>query len=231
MASAKVISEFEVLSATDVGRRRVWSAEDKIRVVEESLRGWRQGSATARRLGREPLDLLYDLMLEQDGRAILYFPSFNYSYGVLSQVHEMLGHPSTVNSLADGGAHCGYICDVSLPTFMLTHWTRDRQRGPRHSIEAMVRRQAWETAALYGLTDRGRLAPGLKADVNVIDYERLRLHAPRMVRDLPAGGRRLIQEVDGYVATLVAGEPIFENGRATGALPGRLLAVAVQASV
>lgn len=177
----------------------------------------------ARREGRAPLEVIYDLMLEQGGKAILYYPSFNYSYGILSQVHEMLGHRSTVNSLADGGAHCGYICDVSMPTFMLTHWTRDRQRGPRHSIEAMVRRQALETAQLYGLKDRGQLKVGLKADINVIDYERLNLHAPRMVNDLPAGGRRLIQEVDGYVATLVSGQPIFEHGQATGALPGQLL--------
>ncbi|AOZ05307.1 N-acyl-D-amino-acid deacylase family protein [Cupriavidus malaysiensis] len=180
-------------------------------------------ASLARQSGRDPLEVIYDLMLEQDGKAILYYPSFNYSYGELSQIHAMLQTPSTVNSLADGGAHCGYICDVSMPTFMLTHWTRDRRRGPRLSVEAMVRRQTLETARLYGLHDRGLLQPGKKADINVIDYARLNLHAPRMVYDLPAGGRRLVQDADGYVATLVAGMPIFEHGQATGELPGRLL--------
>lgn len=180
-------------------------------------------AALAQRSGQDPLEVIYDLMLEKQGRAILYFPSFNYAYGNLSQVHEMLQHSSTVNSLADGGAHCGYICDVSMPTFMLTHWTRDRSRGPRLSLEAMVKRQSLDTARVYGLHDRGALKLGLKADINVIDYERLALKAPRMVYDLPAGGRRLVQEAEGYVCTLVAGLPIMENNQATGNLPGRLL--------
>lgn len=180
-------------------------------------------AALANHNGQDPLEVIYDLMLQKDGRAILYFPSFNYAYGNLSQVHEMLQHSSTVNSLADGGAHCGYICDVSMPTFMLTHWTRDRSRGPRLGLEAMVRRQTLDTARVYGLHDRGALKVGLKADINVIDYARLALHAPRMVHDLPAGGRRLVQEAEGYVATLVAGQPIMENKQATGALPGQLL--------
>jgi len=177
----------------------------------------------AQRTGQDPLAVVYDMMLEQGGRAILYYPTFNYSYNDISHLHQMLQHPATVNSLADGGAHCGYICDVSMPTFMLTHWTRDRSRGPRFSIEAMVRRQALDTAKLYGLHDRGALSVGLKADINVIDYAKLALHAPRMTHDLPAGGRRLVQEADGYIATLVAGVPIFENKQATGELPGRLL--------
>ena len=180
-------------------------------------------AAIAASCGQEPLAIIYDLMLANDGKAILYYPSFNYSYGTLSHLHEMLQHPATVNSLSDGGAHCGYICDVSMPTFMLTHWARERSRGPRLALEAMVKRQSADTARLYGMTDRGTLLPGMKADVNVIDYARLRLHAPRMAFDLPAGGRRLVQEADGYVATVVAGVPIFENKVATGALPGRLL--------
>ena len=180
-------------------------------------------AAIAASRGQEPLAIIYDLMLANDGKAILYYPSFNYSYGTLSHLHEMLQHPATVNSLSDGGAHCGYICDVSMPTFMLTHWARERSRGPRLALEAMVKRQSADTARLYGMTDRGTLLPGMKADVNVIDYARLRLHAPRMAFDLPAGGRRLVQEADGYVATMVAGVPIFENKVATGALPGRLL--------
>ncbi|ODV42654.1 amidohydrolase [Cupriavidus sp. UYMMa02A] len=180
-------------------------------------------TAIAARSGQTPLAAIYDLMLEQEGKAILYYPSFNYSYGSLTHLHEMLQHPATVNSLSDGGAHCGYICDVSMPTFMLTHWARERTRGPRLQLEALVKRQTADTARLYGLSDRGTLQAGMKADINVIDYDALRLHAPRMAFDLPAGGRRLVQEADGYLATLVAGMPIFEHKEATGALPGKLL--------
>jgi len=135
----------------------------------------------------------------------------------------MLLHPRTVLGLSDGGAHCGIICDASMPTFMLTHWTRDRKRGEKLPLEAVVAGQTRRTAELYGMTDRGQLAPGLLADVNVIDYDRLRLSPPRMVFDLPASGRRLVQSAEGYVATLKRGEPIFESGEPTGALPGTLL--------
>ncbi|NYT82189.1 amidohydrolase family protein [Alcaligenaceae bacterium] len=180
-------------------------------------------AAMAARTGRQPLDIIYDLMLEKDGKAFLYYPSFNYSYGHLDHVHEMLQHDSTVNSLSDGGAHCGYICDISLPTFMISYWTRDRERGHKLPLERVIKRQTSDTARVYGLHDRGMLKPGLKADINVIDPKALRLHGPEMVFDLPAGGRRLVQRADGYVATLVNGEPIFEHGQATGALPGRLL--------
>jgi N-acyl-D-amino-acid deacylase len=134
-----------------------------------------------------------------------------------------LQHPRTLLSLGDGGAHCGYICDASLPTFMLTHWTRDRSRGGRLPLELIVKRQTADTAQMYGFKDRGRLAVGLKADLNLIDYNKLSLHAPHFVWDLPAGGRRLIQKADGYLATFVAGQTIFEHGEATGALPGRLI--------
>ena len=154
---------------------------------------------------------------------MLYFPSFNYAYHDLSQLHTQLQNPNTLLSLADGGAHCGYICDASMPTFMLTHWARDRRRGPTLPLELMVQRQTRDTARVYGLHDRGLVAPGLRADLNIIDYGRLRLEAPRVVFDLPAGGRRLVQSAQGYRATLVAGVPIFENGERTGALPGRLL--------
>jgi N-acyl-D-aspartate/D-glutamate deacylase len=180
-------------------------------------------AAMAEREGRQPLDVVYDLMMEKDGKAILYYPSFNYSYGDLDHLRAMLQHPGTVNSLADGGAHCGYICDVSMPTFMLTHWTRERTRGELLPLEAVVKRQTQDTARVYGLHDRGTLKAGMKADINIIDYDRLRLYAPEMVFDLPAGGRRLVQRADGYVATLVAGQPIYENQVPTGALPGRLV--------
>ena len=173
--------------------------------------------------GRGGLEVVYDLMMERDGMAMLYYPSFNYSYGNLDHLHEWLQSDVTVNSLSDGGAHCNYICDVSMPTFMLTHWSRSRTRGDKFSVEAMVKRQTQDTARIYGMNDRGTLQVGKKADINIIDYDKLRLYAPEMVYDLPAGGRRLTQRCDGYIATLVAGQPIFENQQATGALPGQLM--------
>jgi len=180
-------------------------------------------AAIAKATGQPPLAVVYDMLMAHDGEAIVYFPSFNYAYGHLDHLHIQLQHPRTMMSLADGGAHCGYICDVSMPTFMLTHWARDRTRGPRLPLELMVRRQTADTAAVYGLADRGRIAPGLKADLNIIDFDRLRLRPPTIEFDLPAGGRRLVQTADGYVATMVAGETIMEGGRPTGALPGRLI--------
>jgi N-acyl-D-amino-acid deacylase len=132
-------------------------------------------------------------------------------------------HPNTVLGLSDGGAHCGLICDASMPTYLLTHWARDRARGPRIPLEQVVRLQTANTAAVWGLGDRGTLEPGKRADLNVIDLDGLRLGAPEMVHDLPAGGRRLIQRAAGYCATVVAGEVTFEDGERTSALPGRLV--------
>jgi N-acyl-D-aspartate/D-glutamate deacylase len=180
-------------------------------------------AAIAARDGSAPLQVVYDMLMAQDGEAIVYFPSFNYAYGNLDQLHTQFQHPRTMMSLADGGAHCGYICDASMPTFMLTHWVRGRTRGATIPLEMAVRRQTADTAAVYGLHDRGRIAPGLKADLNLIDFERLRLHPPKVAFDLPAGGRRLLQRADGYLATLVAGETIMEGGEPTGAMPGRVL--------
>jgi N-acyl-D-aspartate/D-glutamate deacylase len=130
---------------------------------------------------------------------------------------------ATVLGLSDGGAHCGVICDASTPSFMLTHWARDRKRGEGLPLEFVVKRQTSETADFFGLKDRGRLAPGAVADVNIINFDALRLYHPEMIYDLPAGGRRLVQRVDGYDMTLVAGKPIREAGHDTGALPGKLL--------
>jgi len=135
----------------------------------------------------------------------------------------MITDPHTVVGLSDGGAHCGVICDASMTTFMLSHWARDRTRGARLPLEFVVKRQTSETADFYGLTDRGRLAPGMKADVNVIDFAGLRLHHPEMIYDLPAGGRRLVQRVDGYDMTIVSGVPVMEGGQETGARPGVLV--------
>jgi N-acyl-D-aspartate/D-glutamate deacylase len=180
-------------------------------------------AAVAAREGRQPNEVAYDWMLEDEGKAIIYFPVFNYSYEKLSHTYELLQHPRTMLSLGDGGAHCGYICDASLPTFMLTHWTRDRSRGEKLPIELIVKRQTSSTAAIYGLHDRGLIKPGYIADFNLIDYDNLTLHAPHFIADLPAGGRRIVQEADGYLATIKAGQTIFEHGKPTGSLPGRLI--------
>ncbi|GAA3384047.1 N-acyl-D-amino-acid deacylase family protein [Cryptosporangium minutisporangium] len=184
-------------------------------------------AAIAEQRGVGGLEALYDLMLESvDGEpatSMLFFPFFNYSHSNHDAIYEMLTHPAGVSGLSDGGAHCGLICDASYPTFLLTHWTRDRTRGQRLPLEYVVKKQTADTAALFGLGDRGVLAPGKRADVNVIDLERLTLQMPQMAYDLPAGGRRLIQAASGYVATMVNGVLTRRDGADTGARPGRLL--------
>jgi N-acyl-D-aspartate/D-glutamate deacylase len=179
--------------------------------------------ATATREGRRPEEVVYDWMLERDGRQFLFAPLANYVDYNFDALREMMLHPRTVLGLSDGGAHCGLICDASMPTFLLTHWVRDRSRGERLPLEHAVRLQTGNTASVYGFNDRGTLEPGKKADVNVIDLDALRIHAPEMVFDLPANGRRLIQRVAGYRATVVSGEVTFADGEATGARPGRLV--------
>lgn len=180
-------------------------------------------AAMAEKAGQTPQEFCYDYLTGGDGGRMLYFPVTNYVHGDLDVVREMVTDPHTVLGLSDGGAHCGVICDASLNTFMLTHWVRDRERGDRLPLEFSVKRQTSETADFFGFHDRGRLKPGLKADVNIIDFDALRLHHPHMVYDLPAGGRRLVQRVDGYDMTMVSGVPIFERGVETGARPGKLV--------
>ncbi|MGJ5201678.1 N-acyl-D-amino-acid deacylase family protein [Bradyrhizobium sp. SZCCHNS3051] len=186
--------------------------------------------AQARARGCRPEELAYDAMLTDGGRGMLYVPFLNYSDGNLDATYEMLRDPRSVPGLSDGGAHCGIICDASFPTYLLTHWTRDRRRGDKLSIPFVVAAQSRKTALSVGLDDRGLLAPGYKADVNVIDYDRLHLHPPKVHYDLPVGGRRLMQEVDGYEATIVSGVVTRRHGEATGARPGRLVRGARQLS-
>ncbi len=184
---------------------------------EESL------ASLAEAQGITPEELAYEILLENEGRGAIYFPLVNYTDGNFDAIREMMMHPKAIMGLSDGGAHCGVICDVSMPSFMLTHWVRDRKRGERVPLEWMVRKQTSETASLYGLNDRGLIKAGYKADINIIDFENLKILSPRMVYDLPTDARRLIQEAEGYRMTICSGEIIFENGKETGALPGKLI--------
>lgn len=180
-------------------------------------------AAIAARAGRSVIETALDALLVEEGRGLLYLPILNYSDGNSNCTREMLLHPAAVLGLADGGAHVGTICDASMPTWMLTHWVRDRTRGERLPLELVVQRQTSDTARLYGLGDRGELRPGTVADVNVIDFDALRLRGPEVVADLPAGGRRIVQRAEGYLATIKSGTVTFRDGEPTGAHPGRLL--------
>ena len=176
--------------------------------------------AEAMKTSRKPLEVIYDALLENEGRQLLYFPVYNYADFDLEAVHEMLSHPLALLGLSDGGAHVGTVCDASFPTFMLTHWARDRAK--RFSLEHVVKMLTHDTSRYIGLKDRGTIAVGQRADLNVIDFDKLTLLRPELVKDLPAGGKRLVQRADGYRATIVAGEAIVEGGHLTGAKPGRV---------
>jgi N-acyl-D-amino-acid deacylase len=162
-------------------------------------------------------------MLESDATSMLMLPFYNYSHGNHDAIREMLTHPAGVVGLSDGGAHCSMICDASYPTFLLTHWARDRHRGEKLPLEYVIRKQSRDTAQLFGLSDRGVVEVGKRADVNLIDMNALTLHAPRMAYDLPAGGNRLVQGASGYSATIVNGVVTRRDGVDTGARPGRLV--------
>jgi N-acyl-D-amino-acid deacylase len=221
----------EAPSATDVAklaqfRRAVTSKWDRFYVMgnppdyepapEKSV------AAIAARENRPPDEVAYDYITGAEGQ-YLYFPVVNYVVGDHEPIREMLNDPACLLGLSDGGAHCTSIVDAGVPTFMLMHWGRDRSRGPRLPLELLVKRQTSETSDFFGLSDRGRLAPGMRADVNVIDFKNLTVQKPELVHDMPAGGRRFVQRVEGYETTLVAGTPIFERGEHTGALPGKLV--------
>jgi N-acyl-D-amino-acid deacylase len=177
----------------------------------------------AKREGREPQEVAYDMLLERDGHELIYLPFTNYTDRNHEVILEMLRDEQSLFGLGDGGAHCGLICDATIPTYLLTHWVRDRKRGDRLPLEWIIKRQTKDNANFFGLHDRGVLASGMKADVNLIDMDRLTLRPPHIVHDLPAGGRRLVQEADGYLATIQSGTVTFEEGTHTGELPGKLI--------
>ncbi|MDQ2649812.1 MAG: amidohydrolase family protein [Actinomycetota bacterium] len=180
-------------------------------------------AGVAEREDRDPQDVVLDWLLADGGRAFLFAPLASYAHHNHDALHEMMSSPNTVLGLSDGGAHCGLICDVSMPTYLLTHWVNGRSRGERLGLEHAVSLQTSRTARAYGFGDRGVLAAGMRADINLIDLDAMALHAPEMVNDLPAGGRRLIQRADGYVATVQRGQVTYERGEPTGNRPGRLV--------
>ena len=180
-------------------------------------------TAIAQSANKKVMEILLDQLVANDGHGLIYMPFFNYAYGDLSFNYEAHQHPGTRMGLSDAGAHCGAICDGGTPTFMLTHWVRDRTRGEKLPLELIVHRQTQQTAALYGLNDRGLIAAGKRADINIIDFEKLNFTMPYMAYDLPAQGRRLVQQAIGYNATFVAGTQIVDSDQFTGALPGNLV--------
>lgn len=184
-----------------------------------------RGSIAARAAlaGEEPLAYAYDVMMRNDGGGMIHVPLANYTAGHFDEVRKILSHPGTRVSLADGGAHLTRVADAATPTFMLMHWARDRSRGEKLPLEFVIRSLTLDTASSYGLNDRGRIAPGFLADINVIDFDNLRLPAPYRMFDLSAGGQRLLQRAEDIVATIKSGVIIFRDGEHLGNFPGRLV--------
>jgi N-acyl-D-aspartate/D-glutamate deacylase len=223
---ARLLSEQPELER-DPFMKRMYGNFDNLYTLDERPNYEPEPSASlgarARARGTSVLQLALEILTADDGRAMLYYPTLNYAEHSLEPSLEMMRHQHTILGLGDGGAHCGTICDASFTTHMLTHWARDRSRGERLPLPWVVEAHTRSTAAAVGLLDRGVLAPGYKADINVIDFEHLNLRRPEVRYDLPAGGRRLMQSAEGYVATIVSGEIVYQEGEATGALPGRLV--------
>lgn len=180
-------------------------------------------SGMAAAAGVTPLEMMYDLLIREDGKELFYQPLGGYNTYNFDFFRKNMQHPNVLFGLSDGGAHCGVIADAGMPTFILTYWARDRVKGERFPLEFLVRKLTSDTARAYGLNDRGELKPGMLADINIIDFERLRLFRPEAVHDLPAGGKRLVQRVEGYRYTVKSGEVTFDDGEFTGALPGTLV--------
>lgn len=185
--------------------------------LEDSVAG------IAQKLGKDPMEVMYDLLVDNDGKELFYQPLGGYQGYSLDWQKTFLEHPNVLFGLSDGGAHCGVIADAGMPTFIMTHWGRDRTKGDKMELEFIVKSLTSDTAEAYGMYDRGQLVPGMIADINVIDFDGMRLHRPEAIFDLPAGGRRLVQRADGYEMTIKAGEVIFAKGEHTGALPGKLV--------
>jgi N-acyl-D-amino-acid deacylase len=179
--------------------------------------------ALAKAQSKLPAEVVFDMLMENDGRGYVFLPLLNYAYQNYDHIHDMFENENTVLSLSDGGAHCGVISDASFPSYLLSYWVRDRSRGQRFGLEQAVKAQTSETASLYGLEDRGLIAVGRKADLNIIDFDKLQLAEPEMVYDLPAQGRRLIQKIEGYRYTIVSGVVTYEDGTPTGKMPGKLI--------
>ena len=179
------------------------------------------GIAKAR--GVDAMEVMYDMLVDNDGKELFYQPLGGYQGFSLDSQKKLLEHPNVLFGLSDGGAHCGVIADAGMPTFIMTHWGRDRTRGDKMSLEFIVKSLTSSTAQAFGMFDRGQLTPGMIADVNIIDFDAMRLHRPEAIFDLPAGGRRLVQRAEGYEVTIKAGEVIFRNGEHSGALPGKLV--------
>ena len=186
-------------------------------LIEESL------GFQAKKVDIEVDEFLYDYLLMEDGKKLLYYPIGNYMDSSLDAAKKMMESEHSLLGLGDGGAHCATICDASFTTHMLTFWGRDRVRGPKMDLSWIIKSHTRDNALAMGLNDRGLISKGMKADLNVIDFDNLTLHAPEVVNDLPAGGKRLIQNVDGYVATIMSGKVTYRNGMKTGELPGKLI--------
>ncbi|MBX3707776.1 MAG: amidohydrolase family protein [Pseudomonadales bacterium] len=220
IAAEETAPGFQRLFRMMDGGRKVWVLGDPPNYEPDPADSIAARAAAA---GRDTWEFMLDVLVEEDGRQILFMPFANYAENNLDCCREMLLHANTVPGLGDGGAHVGTICDASFTTTLLTHWGRDRTRGELIDLPTLIRRQTHDTARAVDLTDRGTLEPGMKADVNVIDFANLRIRAPEMVRDLPAGGARLEQKAEGFLANVVSGEITYERGQATDALPGRLV--------